>query len=101
LRKGTVIYGGAPGQSNFYTTQEAVKAASGSAQKFFQGLQVAPHPQFGYRPGITAYEVLEDMPAAIGKALANPQHGTGGSAQIVIENFQQVLKPLYSIPFTK
>jgi hypothetical protein len=101
LRKGTVIYGGAPGQSNFYTVEEAVKAAGGSAQKFFQGLQVAPHPQFGYRPGVTAYEVLEDVTVAIGKALANPQHGSGGSTQIVIENFQQVLRPLYSIPFAK
>lgn len=98
LKKGKVIFGGAPGQSNFYTTASAVERSGGSASKLFGGLQVSPHKQFGFRPGVTAYEVLDDVPAAFGRTLANPQHGAGGLPQIVIENFGDYLKPIYSIP---
>lgn len=98
LKKGTVIYGGAPGQSNFYTTASALERSGGSSSSLFQGLQVSPHPSFGYRPGVTAYEVMDDLPAAFGRTLANPQHGAGGLPQIVIENYDSVLKPIYSVP---
>ncbi|MFC3123054.1 hypothetical protein [Agaribacter flavus] len=73
-------------------------------------MQVAPgdparipvHPVTGlYRPGVTAYEVIQDIPAAFGRTLANPQHGTGGLPQIVIENYQDYLRPLYSLPLNR
>jgi hypothetical protein len=98
LKKGTIIFGGAPGQSNFYTTASAVRRSGGNADTLFQGLQVGPHPVHGYRPGVTAYRVLEDAPVAFGRALANPQHGAGRYPQIVIEGSKTKLEPLFSIP---
>ncbi|MCU8488010.1 hypothetical protein M2G38_22155, partial [Vibrio vulnificus] len=110
LKKGKIIYGGTPGQSEFYTTVSALKRADYSSEKLFNGVQVAPgdparipvHPITGlYRPGVSAYEVVDDVPAAFGRTLANPQHGSGGLPQIVIENYKAYLKPLYSIPLNK
>ena len=109
LKKGTTIFGGAPGQSNFYTTASGVRRANGSSSSLFQGLQVgkAPphipsHPITGrYRPGVTAYEVTQDLPAAFGRTLNNPQFGRGRFPQIVIENYQDYLRPIYSTPLGK
>lgn len=110
LKKGKIIYGGTPGQTSFYTTESALNRSGYSSQELFDGLQVAPgdpahipvHPITGLnRPGVTAYEVLEDIPAAFGRTLANPGQGSGGLPQIVIENYQDYLKPIYSIPLKK
>lgn len=105
LKKGQIIYGGAPGQTEFYTTASALRRSGGSSEGLFKGLQVAPsdpkytHSVTGlYRPGVTAYEVLSDIPAAFGRTLSNPAHGPGGLPQIFIENYQNALKPLYSVP---
>ena len=107
LKKGTVIYGGVPGQSNFYTTASGLRRANGSSRKLFEGLQVgpadpariAPHQiTGGYRPAVTAYEVIDDVPAALGRTINNPQFGSGKFPQIVIENFEQSLRPIHSIP---
>lgn len=110
LSKGTVIYGGTPGQSEFYTTKSALERSGFSSERLFDGLQVAPgdpsriptHSITGLnRPGVTAYEVINDIPAAFGRTLANPGQGSGGLPQIVIENYQDFLKPIYSIPLKK
>ncbi|WP_284500788.1 RHS repeat-associated core domain-containing protein, partial [Microbulbifer litoralis] len=101
LKEGKVVYGGAPGQGNFYTTESALKRADYNAEKFFDGVQVRPHPELGYRPGVTSYRVKEDVPAAFGITKANPQHGSGGLPQIVIKDYEEVLEPLYSIPFSR
>ncbi|MDE9542946.1 hypothetical protein [Xenorhabdus bovienii] len=79
VKKDTILMAGAPGQGNFYTTVSAIERSGFSQEGVFKGLQVMPHPQFGYRPGMTAYRVLEDTPAAFGIVRANPQHGAGGS----------------------
>lgn len=98
LKKGTVIYGGHPGQSAFYTTASGLRRAGDSASALFTGLQVARHPVRGYRPQVAAYEVLEDVPAAFGRAIANPQHGPGGLPQVVVPDYQSVLRPIGYIP---
>jgi hypothetical protein len=98
LREGTLIAGGAPGQSNFYTTLRSVARSGGTREGLAQGLQVAPHPAKGYRPGVTVYRVRSDTQAAIGKVRANPQYGPGGSSQIVIDDYASALEELYSIP---
>ena len=105
LKKGEIIYGGVPGQSEYYTTSMAISKAEGSSSSLFQGLQVKPSaPQYNhkitgpYRPGVTAYEVIRDSPAAYGVSKANPQFGKGGFEQLFIPNFETVLKPIYSIP---
>jgi RHS repeat-associated protein len=106
LQKGKIIFGGAPGQSNFYTTTSGLNRAGGSSSSLFQGLQVdkaGPHiPAHpitgGYRPGVTAYEVIQNIPAAFGRSINNPQFGSGRFPQIVVENYSSYLRPLYSIP---
>lgn len=97
LKKGTVIFAGDPGQSNYYTTASAVSRSGGSAQGLSEGLQVKPHPTFGYRPNVRAYEVTEDTPAAFGIARANPQYGQGGLPQVYIPDYS-TLKPLGATP---
>jgi RHS repeat-associated protein len=105
LKKGRVVFGGAPGQSEFYTTASGLHRSGGSSGSLFRGLQVKPggprqiHPVTGrYRPGMTAYEVINDSPAAFGRALANPQYGSGRFPQMAIPNYEESLRPLYSIP---
>ena len=56
----------------------------GSAQGLFEGLQVAPHPQLGHRPDISAFTATQDIPAAFAKTSADPQYGGGGLDQIYI-----------------
>ncbi|WNJ97889.1 hypothetical protein RND59_17350 [Vibrio ruber] len=68
-----------------------------NAEKLFSGLQVAPHPDYGYRPGVTACEVMEDTPAAFGITRASPHLGEGGLPQLYVPDFQVKLRPLYSI----
>ncbi len=101
LQQGKVIYGGVPGQSAFYTTESGLARAAGSRSTLSQGLQIAPNPTLGYRPGITAYEVLQNTPTAFGRALANPQHGVGRLPQLVVPDYKNVLRPIYSVPLGK
>jgi uncharacterized Zn-binding protein involved in type VI secretion len=100
LKKGQVIYAGDPGQSNYYTTASAVQRSGGDAQTLFEGLQVKPHEQFGYRPNVRAYEVTEDTPAAFGITRANPQFGEGGLPQMYVPDYS-TLKPLDATPLRK
>ncbi|MGJ0635961.1 RHS repeat-associated core domain-containing protein [Xenorhabdus bovienii] len=97
VKKGTILMAGAPGQGSFYTTVRAVERSGYSKEGVFKGLQVIPHKDFGYRPGMTAYRVLEDTPAAFGIVRANPHAGPGGLPQIVIEKYDGILEPLYSV----
>ncbi len=97
VKKGTILMAGAPSQGSFYTTVRAVERSGYSKEGVFKGLQVIPHKDFGYRPGMTAYRVLEDTPAAFGIVRANPHAGPGGLPQIVIEKYDGILEPLYSV----
>jgi RHS repeat-associated protein len=101
LQKGTVLYGGVPGQTAFYTTEEGLEAAGGTRAGLGEALQVQPHPQFGYRPGVTAYVVTEDTPAASAITRANPQFGAGGAPQVYVPAYQTTLSPVHSIPLSK
>ena len=94
LKKGTLLYGGLPGQSAFYTTQGAFRRAGGSAQALTNGLQMRKHGTHGIRTRFAAYEVLQDTPAAFGLAIANPIHGTGWMPQVVVPSFQSTLRHL-------
>ena len=93
LQPGTKIYGGTPGQGNFYMDEAAVANSGGNKQGLWEGLQVKPHDQFGYRPSVQAYEVQTPTPAAVAPTVANPQYGSGGYNQIAIEDFSG-LKPI-------
>lgn len=97
LPKGTRIYGGLPGQTSWYTNFESLEASRYSRSKLFQGLQVQPHPEYGYRPQVGVYELLEDVPVAEGKALMNTQYGFGGYHQYFVEGFNSKLKLIKTI----
>jgi RHS repeat-associated protein len=98
LTKGTKIFGLTPGQTAWYTSADMVEASGMSYKILYEGLQIAPDLEFGYRQYVTAYEVTEDITIATGKALANTKNGTGGFTQYFIENFNDVVKPLYEYP---
>lgn len=92
LPKGKIIYSGEPGGAGFYTTKRALERSGGKKDKLWQELQVAPHPEMGYRSKIGIYEVIDDVPAAFGTAKANPMYGRGTSQQIFIENGEKLRK---------
>lgn len=90
LKKGALVYGGAPGQSSFYTDIGTVKASGLDQKDLFDLLQVAPNPRYGYRPTVRAYRVMEDMEVPFGQTLANPQNGKGGGNQFFIEDWKNL-----------
>ena len=97
LQSGDIVYGGAPGQSGFYTTGEAVVGSGMSRSGLGEALQVAPHAVHGYRPAVTAYRATEPIEAAISITKANAQHGPGGVPQFFVPDYSK-LEPIVSIP---
>ena len=91
LRQGTVIYAGEPGLSGFMTTESAIRRSGLDAASLFNGLQVPPRNGL-YRNGVTAYEVLEDMPAAMARTMANDQISRGGLPQLYLPSVNQVTR---------
>ena len=99
--KGSLVYGGLPGQSAYYTTEQTLLDGSFDSATIFDSLQVAPHPEFGYRPEMGVYQVLEDAQVPTGQALANSQIGTGGAQQYFFGNYGQQLQLVGRIPLGK
>ncbi len=108
LKKGTVIYGMMPGQSAWYTDKESVDKSGNSYKKLYEGMQIAPHPKFGYRTKLASYEVLGDMEVAYGKCLANRKVksndaevflGDGGYIQEKsLKNFYKIMEIPTGVP---
>jgi hypothetical protein len=96
LKKGTIIYGGAPGEGGFYTTIGTLKKFGNDAKEIFGALQVMPRGN-KMRPGLTEYIVKEDTPVAFGLIRKNPQWGPGGAAQIYMKEFATALEPVKTI----
>jgi len=92
LEKGSIVYGGLPGQSSFYTDFAAVKASGLKASDLFGSTQVSPHSVYGYRRQIGAYRVLETIEVPQSKALANPAFGAGGKQQYWIKEYDKLEK---------
>ncbi|MBK2266495.1 hypothetical protein [Francisella philomiragia] len=92
LKKGTKVISGHPGQSEYYTTMRSFDRVTGDTTKLWEGLQVKPHPKFGYRKQMAIYEVVEDTPSAFGTTKANPQFGKGGLPQIFVPQYSTNLK---------
>jgi hypothetical protein len=101
IPKGTVVYGGAPGQSGFYVDAASFERSGGIADIFARGSQVQPHPALGYRGGVTAFEVTQDVEAATGTVNANPQYGIGGFTQFYIPSYETALEPIDYFPMSK
>jgi hypothetical protein len=99
LRSGTILYAGTPGVSGFFTTGKSIARSGQDATVLFQGLQTAPQASTGaFRPAATAFEVVEDTPAAFGIVRANPQWGAGGYPQVYVPEWQSKLRPVFEIP---
>lgn len=89
---GQKVYGGIPGQSSYYTSLETLINGNYSRTSIFQSLQVSPHPEFGYRPQIGVYEVLNDITIPSGIVKENPLLGPGGATQYFIKDYRDNLQ---------
>ena len=88
LKKGDIVYGGLPGQSAFYTNEEAVLASQGNKTTLYKNLQAKSNPERGgYRSNLGEYVVTQDMRVPTGLVSANPTLGTEGARQFFIHNF--------------
>ena len=92
LEKGSIVYGGLPGPTNFYTDFSTIKASGLSATELFDSLQVKPHEIKGYRDQVGAYRVLETIDVPQGIVTANPDAGAGGGKQFWINEFEDRLE---------
>ena len=85
VAEGDIVYGGYPGQSEFFTDLETVMASKLNKATFSQSMQVAASPTLGYRPFVRAYRVKRNLRVPMGYTHANPHLGVGGSFQYYIE----------------
>ncbi len=96
IGEGKFVVGGLPGQSNYYTTLSGLNRSGLNKTSLFEGLQVAKHPQFGYRGQVGIYKVTGNTSAAFGTTYANPQFGAGGLPQVFIPDYSglQLIKTI-------
>ena len=101
LKPGSIVYGGVPGQTAFYTDFAAVRASALNSERLFKSLQVQPNPLYGYRPGIMAYRVTMELRVPAGYTLNNARFGVGGARQFFILNYGEALTPIRQFPLIK
>jgi hypothetical protein len=94
----TKLYGGLPGQSEFYSVEKSLLDVNYDKVKYWKNLQVAPHPAFSYRPKVGEYLVKVVIKVAVSKTLANPQFGMGGAWQIFVNDYTKKLTFAKEIP---
>jgi hypothetical protein len=98
---------GSAGGSCFYTTEDAIIASQGSAEKLNNGLQRWEHPFYGPRNKIAIFQIIASIPNANSRALANPDVNEGaafgGYMQIFVkeEDATRGLKPVGFIILSK
>jgi hypothetical protein len=85
----TKLFGGLPGQSEFYSVEKSLLDVKYDKVKYWQGLQVAPHPTFGFRPKVGEYTVNTLIKVAVSKTLANPKYGQGGAWQVFVDDYNK------------
>jgi hypothetical protein len=94
----TKLYGGLPGQSEFYSVEESLLDVKYNKVKYWKSLQVAPHPTFGYRPKVGEYTVNAVIKVAVSKTLANPKYGQGGAWQVFVDDYTKKITFVKEIP---
>jgi hypothetical protein len=94
----TKLYGGLPGQSEFYSVEKSLLDVNYDKVKYWQSLQVAPHPTFGFRPKIGEYTANVVIKVAVSKTLANPKYGQGGAWQVFVNDYTKKLTFVKEIP---
>lgn len=101
IPKGTKIYGGLPGRTEFYSIEKSLRDVGYDMKKYWQSLQVKEDKNFGYRTKVGEFELLDDLEVGIAQTLNNPQFGVGGAWQIFVEDFTKVLKLIREIDLIK
>jgi hypothetical protein len=92
------LYGGLPGQSEYYTISQTITDTDTIVVDYWESLQVKAHPEFGYRTIVGVFDIKNDsIVVAISKTLSNPQYGAGGAWQVYVGNFDEVLLVLDTI----
>ncbi len=94
----TKLYGGLPGQSEFYSVEKSLFDVNYDKVKYWESLQVAPHPTFGFRPKVGEYTVNTLIKVAVAKTLANPQYGQGGAWQVFVDDYTKKITFVKEIP---
>jgi hypothetical protein len=88
LQPDMYLVGSTPGQGSYYTTMSGMARTEMDVILYNQGLQVAPNltnpSRDVVRDGLTIYRVTSPTAAAFGRALANPQLGSGGLPQVFV-----------------
>lgn len=101
IKKGTVLYRGEPGGSEYFTTMDAIEQSNMSKSALFQGLQVEEHPIYGYRNEMQGYIFKRNVAGAYGTVNANPQYGSGGLPQYYVPNVSEWIAKGILIPVDK
>ena len=55
MHKGDILYRGEPNGTEYFTTLDAVEGSGRNATTLFEGLQVKPHPIYGFRGQVSGY----------------------------------------------
>lgn len=95
------LYGGLPGQSEYYTISQTLTEADTMQVKYWESLQVKENPTYGYRPMVGIFDIHDSIVVAISKTEANPQYGEGGAWQLYVENYETDLTVLDTVYLKK
>jgi hypothetical protein len=87
ISENTKLYGGLPGQSEFYSVEKSIMNVNFDKIKYWESLQVTPHPTLGFRPKVGEYTVNALIKVAVSKTLANPKYGQGGAWQVFVDDY--------------
>jgi hypothetical protein len=91
LRPGDRLYGGWPGQTEYYTDAETIRAFGSTPVAMWAALQVHANPTYGRRMYIAEYDVLWPVCVPAGRCRNNSSYGTGGGFQYMIVDHDQLL----------
>lgn len=97
IPEGSELYGGLPGQSEYYSIKQTLIDADTLKVPYWESLQVRAHPTFGYRPDVGVFNLNKTITVAIARTLANTQYGDGGAWQIYVEDYETDLTALDTI----
>jgi hypothetical protein len=91
LYPGDKLYGGWPGQTEYYTDAETIRAFATTPVALWAALQVHTNFTHGRRMYIAEYSVLWPVSVPAGRCTANASFGSGGGFQYMIADYDQLL----------
>jgi hypothetical protein len=91
LQPGDKVYGGWPGQTEYYTDAETIRHFGTTPVALWAALQVHASPAHGRRMQIAEYEVLVPVSVPAARCKSNSSYGSGGGFQYMIVDHQMLL----------